>query len=422
MKIKPVIKAAALLLAAISPQFTIGYAQGSLTPPGAPGLTMKALDQIEPRTPISSVPFTINKPGSYYLTTNLNLTGANGSSNAITIAASEVTLDLNGFGLSSSSPSAVGSGILIGSDLQNISILNGFIRGNVTETGGVFSGGGFDSGIFITFDENNTNTAGLPVNARISGVSVSGCMTFGIAIGIYNALVDSCNVRTIGGSGIYGGTIKNSWATDCGSTAIFGMEISDCHGECVGNSYGIYGASYVKNCYGSSTGNDGVHAQQMAENSYGLSSASGYIGLFTDDAQHCYGVNYNGVGLRATSTAGDCHGVGLAVGLEADGVAENCYGRCSTNGIGLSAGNAMNCFGYCPFGNSGVGLSANQANNCFGQDDENGVGLQATVAIGCQGRCYGNNYAISANIMNSCYYYRQTGTPGVSGTKYNMPF
>jgi hypothetical protein len=35
-------------------------AQGSLTPPGAPAPTMKTLTQIEPRTPISSLPFTIS--------------------------------------------------------------------------------------------------------------------------------------------------------------------------------------------------------------------------------------------------------------------------------------------------------------------------------------------------------------------------
>jgi len=51
-----------LLLALSLPR---AFAQGSLTPPGAPAPTMKSLDQIEPRTPISSLPFTISSSGSY---------------------------------------------------------------------------------------------------------------------------------------------------------------------------------------------------------------------------------------------------------------------------------------------------------------------------------------------------------------------
>jgi hypothetical protein len=48
---------AALLLLS-NPQFSTVFAQGSLTPPGA---TMKSLDQVEPRTAITNLPFTITK-------------------------------------------------------------------------------------------------------------------------------------------------------------------------------------------------------------------------------------------------------------------------------------------------------------------------------------------------------------------------
>src|SRR5688572_7177275 len=82
------------LAAALLPQ-TI-FAQGSLTPPGPPAPSMKTLAQIEPRTAISALPFTINQSGSYYLTTNL--TGVSGQS-GITVAAHNVTVDLGGFEL-----------------------------------------------------------------------------------------------------------------------------------------------------------------------------------------------------------------------------------------------------------------------------------------------------------------------------------
>src|SRR5436190_21494060 len=72
------------------------FAQGGLAPPGAPAPTMKTLQQIEPRTPISSLPFNILTSGSYYVMTNL--TGVSGS-DGITVFVSGVTIDLGGFSL-----------------------------------------------------------------------------------------------------------------------------------------------------------------------------------------------------------------------------------------------------------------------------------------------------------------------------------
>lgn len=105
---------------------------GPLNPPAGPvASSYKTLTQVEPRVEISlaNTPgdsdcvFKITQPGSYYLSGNV--TGASGK-NGIKIAASDVSIDLNGF-------SVVGvagtlSGITAGVGLTSISIANGGVR------------------------------------------------------------------------------------------------------------------------------------------------------------------------------------------------------------------------------------------------------------------------------------------------------
>jgi hypothetical protein len=78
----------------------------------------------EPRTPISSLPYTISQSGSYYLTSSLS--GTSGQ-DGISISASNVTLDLMGFtvqGVPGSLYGIINSGVT-----NNITIRNGNISG-----------------------------------------------------------------------------------------------------------------------------------------------------------------------------------------------------------------------------------------------------------------------------------------------------
>src|SRR6516225_8066207 len=178
-------------------------AQGMLSPPGAPAPTMKTLSQVEPRTPIASAPFTISAPGSYYLTTNVTVS----SGNAITINANNVTLDLNGFAISSTeSPASTSSGILL-NGVMNITIVNGLITSGVTNNGsGTYSGNGFGSGVYFSGPN--------PVNTRVSGISVLGCRYNGIYLTFNDTHVESCAVRTVGSYGITAGSVFDSMAQD----------------------------------------------------------------------------------------------------------------------------------------------------------------------------------------------------------------
>jgi parallel beta-helix repeat protein len=117
----------AAVVIALSPVICLG--QGSLTPPGAPAPTMKTLEQVEPRIPISGgasmALLIINTPGSYYFTGHRHTSG-----NGIRVQTNGVTIDLNGFSLRGSGGATVGIAVTAGTTAaprEQIIIRNGFI-------------------------------------------------------------------------------------------------------------------------------------------------------------------------------------------------------------------------------------------------------------------------------------------------------
>jgi parallel beta-helix repeat protein len=149
---------------------------------------MKSLDQIEPRTPISSLPFTIDQPGSYYFVTNL--TGD--ASGGITIAASGVTLDLMGFELAG----GTGSAIKVSGTQRNIAIRNGVVRD--------WSGDGID--LFTGAS-----------NCQVERLRVSGNAGHGVTAGMGSVVRDctafgngSQGIRVNSGSSVQGCTARSN--------------------------------------------------------------------------------------------------------------------------------------------------------------------------------------------------------------------
>jgi parallel beta-helix repeat protein len=118
-------------------------------------LETATLEQVEPRIPISNLPFVITNPGSYYLTSNLSLDTPD--QNGIEVDANDVTIDLMGFSL-------LGAGGMDGISINgktNVEIRNGTI--SYWDNNGIYEKGGsghriknvrlawnYNSGIFLS--------------------------------------------------------------------------------------------------------------------------------------------------------------------------------------------------------------------------------------------------------------------------------
>jgi parallel beta-helix repeat protein len=138
---------------------------GNFEPPTALAPTMKTVREFEPRTPIHGPgPVTIAAPGSYALTSNINVAGAT----AVIITASNVSLDLNGFTIAGN---LTNFGIVMGNNTMNVVVRNGTIR-NFAQ-GLLNAGNTIVSLSNLVVTENRGN--GLAFDADANGVFIDGC-------------------------------------------------------------------------------------------------------------------------------------------------------------------------------------------------------------------------------------------------------
>ncbi|HYD00473.1 MAG TPA: right-handed parallel beta-helix repeat-containing protein [Phycisphaerales bacterium] len=227
---------------------------GPLNPPtGAITSTAKPLAEIEPRTAISAANtpgdadslFRITQPGSYYLTGNVN--GVAGKV-GIEIAASGVTLDLNGFELLGVPGSL--SGTRPGANISNVTIKNGSARnwGEVGVSLAVFqvTGARIES-----VHASGNGGAGIfsGDGCVVTGCAASANAASGIATGAA-CVVSGCVAYSNAGTGI--NASGGCHVVDCTSYSNAGTGISVGSGgtvsRCTVLASGTYGIGTSSSC------------------------------------------------------------------------------------------------------------------------------------------------------------------------------
>lgn len=188
------------LLATITADSSTVFAQGSLTPPGAPAPLFKTLQQVEPRTPVDDAhtpgdggnQFIISQPGSYYLATNI--VGVSAKS-GIRITANNVTLDLKGLALTGIPGSFVG---VHAPGATNIIVRNGTISGWGNQAVNAADNATLEH---LTVSANAFDGLRCGSGAVVRDCTVSGNGFHGIAVG-GASVVSDCLVKNNGQIGI----------------------------------------------------------------------------------------------------------------------------------------------------------------------------------------------------------------------------
>lgn len=338
---------------------------GPLDPPAGPvGPTYKTLTEVEPRIAISaaSTPgdatsvFMITQPGSYYLTGDVDVST---NRTAIYIAATDVTIDLNGFTLRGTP--ATQHGIRIIGEYNAPVIRNGSITG--------FGLSGIDLGV------------GSVRGARVENVRLVGNASYGIRSSQYCRII-GCHAQSNGAAGIF--ALPGSIVEGCTSSQNTGDGF-------VGSTGAVF-----RGCVAQYNGGSGVKLglHGVAERCLTLGNAVGIEADFNCAVTHCtdsdsqgHGIIHPGQGTVAHCQITRARGDGILFG--ADGmVLSNHTDQCgydTTDGAGIHITGADNRV---------------EGNNCL--DADRGIDVDSAGNFIARNTCSGNTTNWTVGASNAC--------------------
>lgn len=350
-----VVVAAAAACAVAAPSFA-----GDLNPPGAPGPTMKPLDVVEARTPIfaADFPLTINQPGSYYLAENVS-----GPSGGISITASNVTIDLNGFALSNGSGTAISD---VGG-LSSVTVKNGTILG--WSSGGIVLDGTQGARVHDVSTRSN-GAQGIWIGSGVvrdctSSNDVTGGFTSSYAIAVGEGVIDACAVIDSNGSGAWiggHGVLRNSTINNVAGNGVLlgvGSTMTDSTvRDALGDGVDTASGCTITNVSVYNAGEDGIDADDGAT----ITSCA---------VRFCAanGIFVRGGATVQNSTATSCgNGITAGAGFRSEGA-----------GNRLDSNNASNCNRGFYITAQGDFMIRNTARNCAVGYQQTGTNVYGTI-------------------------------------------
>lgn len=355
--------------------------QGSLTPPGAPAPTQKTLTQVEPRTPVQSLPgdssahFIISTPGSYYLTDNITASAAKAG---IKIVASGVTLDLAGFAL-------LGAGV----GTHGIAVTFGVVNADQVRIG---------NGTISNWTGRGVYSVGSPAvqGLQISDLIVANCATGGVTVDtggnvtVRNVAVrggkEGINLTTISATPMFG-LVVNCNVSDISATAavngIQATQVLGCTVNKVSSTSGLV---------------SGIQASQVIDCQVDAISATGgsCYGIFANDTARC----------RISAISGTSFTTGIG-GQSNFSTAT----QCAVSNVTTSAGAAIVGIQVAKVSQCFVG-SLNSASAATGIQALNGGGVDACMVDVVSSSGGGSIVGIDGGKITHCSAYRIGGGPG----------
>ena len=365
--------------------------QGPLTPPpGTPAPTMKTLQQVEARTDLNSLAgdaatiCIITAPGSYYLTADL--VGAAGKDTIRVATAGRVTIDLNGFALTSTGTGR--TAILLQPANDAVVIRNGIILAGGTGTVAVGGSGNQVTCEDLNIVSSTTVAIQLGDNAVVVRCRVTqGGISLGLNSVVRETRVEAATVQNVSISLGDDGQVLNSQLVTARGRLVVGTRglVSDCQvnsggpptnfsnatvlqagsssvvrnctvkgGASVDNAVGVGGGSVVSHCRISSVFRDGITAAQAPDVTVESCTVEnfGRRGIQLGPNARVRDCTVNGTNTITGVSAGS---EGITVGVDSIVSGSSANG---TNGTGISAGDGCTITDSTASQNNGTGIQA----------------------------------------------------------------